>query len=212
MKRIAVFASGTGSNFRTIVQHIQNGHLRAEPALLVVDNSKAKAADFARAHHIPVSLLPPRDFADENAFGRAVIEALEARQTDFIVLAGYLKKIPDNVIGAYPNRILNIHPALLPAFGGKGMHGRHVHEAVFRSGAQITGVTVHLINNEYDAGPIVLQAAVNVRDCQNPAEIAEKVLKEEHRIFPEAIKLLLENPYRIEGNRVIVERENNDQN
>ncbi|MFQ5583647.1 MAG: phosphoribosylglycinamide formyltransferase, partial [Calditrichia bacterium] len=123
---------------------------------------------------------------------------------NYIILAGYVKKIPDNLIDQYQNRIVNIHPALLPAFGGKGMYGMHVHRAVFESGAQYSGVTVHLVNNEYDAGPILLQKVVDIHDCQSPEEIASRVLAVEHRVFPDALKILLEKNIEIRGKRVIV--------
>lgn len=204
-----VFASGRGSNFQTIHQKIREGYISAQVVLLITDNSQAGAIAFAREHLIPASLVKPGDFPSPEAFGRQLLRILEQYQTDFIILAGYLKKIPPNVIEEYQNRILNIHPALLPAFGGEGMYGSRVHEAVFRSGAKISGVTVHLVNNDYDAGPIVLQKAVAIEDCDSPEEIAAKVLKEEHRAFPEAIKLLLENEVAIEGQRVRIRKVKN---
>jgi folate-dependent phosphoribosylglycinamide formyltransferase PurN len=121
------------------------------------------------------------------------------------VLAGYLKKIPDNVVHYYSNKIVNIHPALLPAFGGKGMYGMHVHEAVFRSGAKISGVTVHLVNDVYDAGPIVMQRPVDIEACKNPEEIAKTVLVTEHQLFSEALQRLFTTDFRIDFNRVLFE-------
>ncbi len=135
-------------------------------------------------------------------FGNAIWDALNKYRVELVILAGYLKKIPENVVSAFNNRIVNIHPSLLPAFGGKGMYGRRVHQAVFASGTKISGVTVHLVNNEYDAGPIVLQKAVEIEDCHSPEEIADKVLAYEHKIFPKAIKLLVENEPEVIGNRV----------
>lgn len=204
MTKIAVFASGRGSNFQVVYQRTKDGYLPAEIALLICDNPQAGASAFAAAHDIPCAVIRPKDFPTPEMFGEELLEALSAQQIEFIVLAGYLKKIPGNVVQRYANRIVNIHPALLPAFGGKGMYGMRVHEAVFRSGAKISGLTVHLVNDEYDTGPIVLQKAVAIDDCNSPEEIARKVLEYEHQALPEAIKLLLETSYAVEGNRVIL--------
>ena len=208
MTKLAVFASGRGSNFQTIYQKITDGYIPAQIILLITDNDKASAIEFAREHNIPVSVVNPKDFHTSETFGLELLRLLELCETDFIILAGYLKKIPANVIERYQNRIVNIHPALLPSFGGKGMYGLHVHEAVFNAGVKISGVTVHLVNNEYDAGPIVLQRAVNIEACNSPEEIAAEVLKEEHKAFPEALKKLLENEVIVEGQRVIMRKPN----
>jgi phosphoribosylglycinamide formyltransferase-1 len=139
-------------------------------------------------------------------FGRELLTILQNNGIDWIVLAGYLKKIPDNVVSMYANRMVNIHPALLPAFGGKGMYGMYVHEAVFKSGAKVSGITVHLVNEVYDSGPVVLQKAVDIEDCYSPEEIAAKVLKVEHRMYSVALQKLLTEPFRVEGNRVIFDK------
>ncbi|RMI04829.1 MAG: phosphoribosylglycinamide formyltransferase [Calditrichaeota bacterium] len=206
MTNIAVFASGRGSNFQAVYRKVEEGFIPARISLLVTDNSGAPCIAFARTHHIPVRVIRPRDYASPEAFGDALLRCLQEFGIGFIVLAGYLKKIPANVVEAYPNRIVNIHPALLPAFGGKGMYGMKVHEAVFRSGAKVSGVTVHMVNNEYDAGPIVLQEAVDISDCASPEEIARRVLEREHEVFPRAIKLLLENEVLIDGRRVTIRK------
>ncbi len=204
MTKLAVFASGRGSNFQTIYKKIQDGYISAEINLLVTDNEQAGAISFANENKISVATINPKDFPTPQAFGKAILNRLGSHQIDYVVLAGYLKKIPENVVGKYHNRIVNIHPALLPAFGGKGMYGMRVHRAVFNSGAKLSGVTVHLVNNEYDAGPIVLQKAVEIDDCNSPEEIANKVLSFEHIVFPEAIKLLVDNKPQVIGNRVII--------
>jgi phosphoribosylglycinamide formyltransferase-1 len=204
--KIAVFASGRGSNFQTIYKKIKEGFIPAQIVLLITDNDKAGAITFAFEHNIPFSVVKPKDFYTSEIFGVELLRLLELYEAEFIILAGYLKKIPSNVIDRYQNRIVNIHPALLPSFGGKGMYGHRVHEAVFNSGVKLSGVTVHLVNNEYDAGPIVLQRAVNIEACNLPEEIAAEVLKEEHKAFPEALKRLLENEVIVEGQRVIIRK------
>ncbi|HFE63930.1 MAG TPA: phosphoribosylglycinamide formyltransferase [Caldithrix sp.] len=202
MKNIAVFASGRGSNFKHIYQNIQQGKIPAIIKCLITDNHKAGALDFARENAIPTFTISPQEFNSSHKFGQAIMEVLSRFSIDWIVLAGYLKKIPNNVVAVYSNRILNIHPALLPAFGGKGMYGSRVHQAVFASGAKISGVTVHLVNTEYDAGPIVTQRAMEIDDCRTPEEIAAKVLKVEHVLYSEAILKVLTKKFEVRGNRV----------
>jgi phosphoribosylglycinamide formyltransferase 1 len=203
VKRIAVFASGRGSNFIKIYHNIQKGKIPAQIVCLISDNPSAGAIQFAIQHQIPPAVLQPKNFSDPLLFGKEILNLLHQNQVDWIVLAGFLKKIPDNVVKTYNNRIINIHPALLPAFGGKGMYGMHVHAAVFTSGVKISGVTVHLVNEIYDSGPIVMQQAVNIEECQNPQEIAEKVLKIEHKLYSRALLRLFNEPYQIVANRVV---------
>ena len=203
MTRIAVFASGRGSNFRAIYQKIKEGYLACQVTALVSDNSTALALEFAEQNNISTYVVKPQEFPALDSFGQRLIAILTQHQVEYVLLAGFLKKIPDNVIDRFENRIINIHPALLPAFGGKGMYGIHVHQAVFDSGAQISGVTVHFVNKEYDAGAILLQRPVDIRKCRSAEEIAEKVLEMEHQIYPQAVKILLEKDIRIQGKRVI---------
>jgi formyltetrahydrofolate-dependent phosphoribosylglycinamide formyltransferase len=203
VKRIAVFASGRGSNFIKVYQNILKGEVPAQIVCLITDNPNAAAIQFAQRQSIPQVVLLPKNFSDSLLFGSEILRYLEKYQVEWIVLAGYLKKIPDNVVEAYNNKIVNIHPALLPAFGGKGMYGMHVHEAVYASGMKVSGVTIHLVNGIYDAGPIVMQKAVNIEDCRNPAEIAKKVLKVEHKLYSQALTKLFTRPYQILANRVV---------
>lgn len=202
MTRTAVFASGRGSNFSAIYQKIEEGYLKCQLSALISDNAKAGALEFARRHRIPTFVVAPKEFPTREAFGERLLGILTDQQIEYIFLAGYLKMIPENVVERFENRILNIHPALLPAFGGKGMYGMHVHQAIFDSGAQISGVTVHFVSKEYDAGAILLQKAVDIRHCQSPQEIADKVLAVEHKTYAEAIKILLEGKFHLKGKRV----------
>jgi formyltetrahydrofolate-dependent phosphoribosylglycinamide formyltransferase len=203
VKNLAVFASGRGSNFQKIFHKIQDGAIPAQVKCLISDNKNAGALDFARSHSVKCYVVVPKEYPDSTSFGEALLNILAGEKIDWVVLAGYLKKIPDNVVSAYANRILNIHPALLPAFGGRGMYGMNVHRAVFASGAKVSGVTVHLVNSVYDAGPVVMQKAVDIEECRSPEEIAEKVLKEEHQLYSEAIIKLLTCDFNISGNRVV---------
>jgi formyltetrahydrofolate-dependent phosphoribosylglycinamide formyltransferase len=203
-KRLAVFASGRGSNFRAIIEQVHTGFIPAGVVLCITNNPNAGAIDIARGDDIPVKIIIPKNFPDATAYNDAILKEVLEAKVDYIILAGYLKLIGRQIIDAYPDRIINIHPALLPSFGGKGMYGHHVHEAVFASGARVSGVTVHLVNNEYDAGPIVLQTAVSIDDVRSPDEIADRVLAVEHKIYSEAVKLLVEERLQILGKRVFI--------
>jgi phosphoribosylglycinamide formyltransferase-1 len=203
VKKIAIFASGRGSNFIKIYENIKYDEIPGEISCLISDNEKAGAIEYAREKSIPIHIISPKNFKTSEVFGVEIMKVLNQYQIEWIILAGYLKKIPDNVVLKYSNQILNIHPALLPAFGGKGMYGIRVHQAVFESGAKVSGVTVHLVNEVYDAGPIVMQEAVDIEDCRNPEEIAHKVLKVEHILFSRAIKKIFTSHYEIVSNRVM---------
>jgi len=205
LKKIAVFASGRGSNFIKIYENIKRGEIPAEICCLITDNPSAAAIDFSNSENMPVFVVRPKDFTDSTAFGAELLKILNNLKVEWIVLAGYLKMIPPNVVVAFSNKIVNIHPALLPAFGGKGMYGMYVHEAVLKSGAKISGVTVHLVNEIYDSGPIVMQRSVDIESCICAEDIARAVLKVEHVIYSEAVKRLLTRPFHISLNKVIFE-------
>jgi len=198
---IAVFASGRGSNFQAILDAIDSGFLPAKVVVLFSNKSDAGAMKIAWAHNISTKHVSQQMFTSEEALADAILEVLEEKHTEFIVLSGYLKKIPAQVIRQYRNRIVNIHPALLPSFGGEGMFGHRVHEAVMQSGEKISGATVHLVDEEYDRGPIVLQKTVDIVPNDTPDSLAEKVLKIEHEIFPLALKAFAEGRVRVEGKK-----------
>ncbi len=190
---IGVFASGRGSNFQAILDAIHQRILTARVSLLLSNKSDAGALEIARAHHIPAVHLSQKQFSDEPSFAAAMVRLLKEHDVQIIALAGYLKKIPAPVVRVYRSRILNIHPALLPSFGGHGMYGHFVHEAVIASGAKISGATVHLVDEEYDRGPIVLQKGVSIEKDDTPETLAAKVLRVEHEIFPLALQAFAEN-------------------
>jgi phosphoribosylglycinamide formyltransferase 1 len=198
---IAVFASGRGSNFQAILDAIDTGFLSARITALISNKSDAGALEIARAHDIPTSHLSQKMFQKEDALAEAMLNVLSKQRTDLIVLAGYLKKIPVQVVRRFRNHIINIHPALLPSFGGTGMYGHFVHEAVIASGVKVSGATIHLVDEEYDRGPIVMQKTVNVTLEDTPDSLADKVLKIEHELFPLAIKAFSEGKIKIEGKK-----------
>jgi phosphoribosylglycinamide formyltransferase-1 len=190
---IGVFASGRGSNFQAILDAIQHGLLHAAVTLVASNKADAGALEIARMHSIPAVHLNQKQYPDEESFASAMLALLKKHDVQMIALAGYLKKIPNSVVREYRNRILNIHPALLPSFGGEGMYGHHVHEAVIASGAKLSGATVHLVNEEYDRGLIVLQKTVALEQQDTPETLAAKVLKIEHEIYPLVLKAFAEN-------------------
>ncbi len=199
---LGFFASGSGSNFEAVAKRCRSGELAVEPAVVICNVPDAGV--FARAERLGVAcvLMRREDFPQGREFASRLLEILREHQVELVLLAGYLRKLPPAVARAYPNRVLNIHPALLPSFGGKGMYGARVHEAVLAAGCRVTGVTVHIVDSEYDRGPIVLQRTVEVKDGDNPASLAARVLKVEHEIYGDVVKLFIENRVRVEGDRV----------
>lgn len=200
--RLAVFASGSGSNFGAILDAVDRGRLAADPVLLLTDKPTAGALDRAQAHGIPTAVLAPADYDLPAAYETALLETLDAHDATFIALAGYLKKVPAAIVAAYRHRMLNVHPSLLPAFGGHGMYGHHVHQAVLSYGAHWTGATVHLVDEAYDTGPIVLQEPVRVEPDDTVSTLAARVLAVEHRLYPEALALFADGRVHADGRRV----------
>lgn len=187
-ERIAVLASGSGTNLQALIDHFRDSPV-ARIALVISDRSDAGALLRARdagipAHHVPVKTRP---IAAVNA---DMIDALESAGADVVALAGYLRLVHADVIRRFSHRMLNIHPALLPAFGGKGMYGMRVHEAVLEAGCRVTGPTVHLVNERYDAGPIIGQWPVPVLEGDTADTLAERVLRVEHAVYPAAVEWL----------------------
>jgi phosphoribosylglycinamide formyltransferase 1 len=184
---LAFLASHGGSNMQAIIDSIKKGLLKANPVLVISNNSNSKALERARNEGIDWCHLSNSTHADSLELDLAIVELLNRHETDLVVLAGYMKKIGDKTLKAFQGRILNIHPALLPKFGGKGMYGMKVHEAVIASGETESGPTVHLIDDQYDNGPILAQYKIPVLKQDTAESLAEKVLKEEHQIYWQTI-------------------------
>lgn len=201
MKRIGVLVSGGGSNLQAIIDSIEDGRLEAEIGVVISNKPDVFALERAARHGIPTVVINHREYSTVCEFTRAILSSLQNYRVDLVCMAGFLRILDRMLTDAYPNRVLNIHPALLPAFGGKGMYGHHVHEAVIASGTKYSGATVHLVTPETDVGPIIRQGMVTISDTDTPESLAEKVLKIEHQIFPEAIKLVLEEQIVIDGMR-----------
>lgn len=202
---MGVLASGRGSNLRAIVEAIDQGRLNAQVRVVVSNKAQAGALDFARQRGVPAIFLSPEEYPSPETFDQKLLQVFEAHGVDFVALAGYLKLISPAMIARYRNRIVNIHPALLPSFGGKGMYGLRVHEAVLDYGCKVTGVTVHIVDEQYDHGPVVLQRCVEVRDDDTPETLAERVLRIEHQIYAEALQLFAEGRVKVVGRRVFIE-------
>jgi phosphoribosylglycinamide formyltransferase 1 len=191
MINIAIFASGTGSNARKIIDYFAT-HPHIQVALILTNNPKAMVTEVARQSGIPVAVFTREEFYQSDQ----VLHTLEQRQIQWVILAGFLWLVPDNLTQQYSNRIINIHPALLPKFGGKGMYGMRVHQAVIENKETHTGITIHLVNEKYDEGEVLFQATCVVEPGDTAEEVAHKVQILEHRHFPEVIeKVILNNVY-----------------
>ncbi|MFO7845688.1 MAG: phosphoribosylglycinamide formyltransferase [Balneolaceae bacterium] len=187
MHNLVFFASGSGTNFQSVIDAITSGSINANITGLISDRKQAGAIKRARLHNIPVFVIEP----EKPEFSERLLDTLRQCNPDLIILAGYLKKIPDAVTREYRGRIINIHPSLLPKYGGKGYYGLKVHEAVLRNGETETGCTVHYVDEVYDNGTIIDQRTVHVDALDTPKSLAKKVLKEEHELLPKVIKLIL---------------------
>lgn len=203
--RIGVLVSGQGrgSNLQAILDSCDAGRITGEVVAVVSTSIGTPALDRARVRGIPALEIPAKEMSPEELDERLTAVMIEHR-ADVICLCGFLRKLGPKFLEQYRGRILNIHPALIPLFCGKGMYGHHVHEAVWESGVKFSGATVHFVEEEYDTGPIILQSVVPVLDDDTPDDIAARVLKEEHKIYSQAIQLFAEGRLKVEGRRVRV--------
>ena len=198
--RIAVLISGGGTTLANLIRCIQAGSLPAYIECVVSSRTNVRGVHIARDAGLDVSICRPVDFDSPETFSEAVFNEFRKREVDLAVMAGFLcfLPIPDD----YLHRVVNIHPALIPAFCGKGYHGLHVHEAVLRYGCKISGCTVHFVDNEYDHGPIIAQSAVEVLDADTPEALAARVFAAECEIYPKALKWIAEGRLRVNGRKV----------
>jgi len=198
--KLAVLLSGNGSTLQNILDRISAGELNARVVYVVASRADAFGLERAKRAGIPAIAVPRKDFSSPEAFGDRVWGEVRKYAPELIVLAGFMSLLP--IPPDFRGRIMNVHPALIPAFSGKGMYGHHVHEAVIEYGAKLTGVTVHFVDEEYDRGPVILQSSVPVREDDTPDSLAERVQAEERALYPKAIQLFAEGRLRIEGRRV----------
>ncbi len=197
--RLGVLLSGGGRTLLNIIERIKAGDLDAEVALVIASRD-CKGVDRARSAGLDVQIVPYKEMPDTATYSARLVGLLSAAEVDLVCLAGFLSfwEIPDQFAG----RVINIHPALLPGFGGKGMYGHHVHEAVLAAGCKVSGCSVHFVNNEYDAGAIIVQRAVPVLEGDTPDDLAARVFEQECVAYPEAIRLFAAGRLKIDGRAV----------
>ena len=201
MKKIAVFVSGGGSNFKAIHHQIIQGNILGKIVMVFSNNPNCGAIKFAEENSIPIFIINAARYPNAHTRDEFLLETCLKAEIDLICLAGFMKMLPQNIVKQYEYRILNIHPGLLPEFGGKGFYGMRVHEAVINTGKRESGATVHFVDEIYDHGPIILQKKVEVMETDTPESLAARVLKLEHELFPEVVKAFCENKIIMENNK-----------
>lgn len=207
MLRVGVLVSGGGTNLQAIINGIEEGYIPHTQIVSVVSNKpSAYALERIKKYNIPGKCIRPRDYPSREAFSQALKEHFEALEVDLILLAGYLVVLSESFVKAFPNRIMNVHPSLIPAFCGDGFYGLKVHEYALDRGVKVTGATVHFVDEGTDTGPIILQKPVKVHESDTPESLQRRVMEEaEWTIYPEAVKLYAENRIQIEAGRVRIE-------
>jgi len=198
--RLGVLASGGGTNLQAIINHCQESDFPAEIAVVIANNPDAGALERARRAGIPARCVNHREFAGREAFDTALVAALREADVELVVLAGFMRIITQVLLDAFPLKIINIHPALLPSFPGL-----HVQQQAIDYGARFSGCTVHFVDGGVDTGPIIIQAVVPIFSDDNADTLAARILQEEHRIYPRAIQLLAEGRVQVDGRRVIID-------
>ena len=209
IKKIAVLVSGGGTNLQALIDAGERGELGCGCiSLVIASKPDVYALERAKKHGIDSLVLARREYESIAAYSKALTDALMEANIDLVVLAGFLTIIDEQVYNTFPNRILNVHPALIPSFCGKGYYGLHVHEAALKKGVKVSGATVHIVTPECDAGPIVLQKAVEVKDDDTPETLQKRIMEEaEWKILPTAVKLFCENRITVKENRVYLKGE-----
>lgn len=202
LKKIAVLVSGRGSNLQTIIDNIENGSINGKIEVVISSKKDAYALERASKHNIEGIYIGKGNFPDIYKRNNKIIEELQERRIDLIVLAGYMSILSEKLVKLYKNKIINIHPSLIPSFCGKGFYGSRVHEAVIEYGVKLTGATVHFVDEGTDTGPVILQKAVEVDFNDTIETLSKKVLKIEHELLPLGVKLFCENRLHVEGRKV----------
>ncbi len=198
-KRIAVFISGRGSNFKSILDKVNEGYINGEIVVLISDNPDAKGLGYAVENNIPYKIFEFVKGIKRDIYFENIIEFLEDKDIDLILLAGFMRVLSQNIIRRYKNRIINIHPALLPSFPGT-----NAQKQAIEYGVKISGCTVHFVDEGVDTGPIIMQAAVKVFDNDTEESLAARILEQEHRIYPESVKLFCEDRLKVVGRKVLI--------
>ena len=209
MKNIAVLVSGGGTNLQALIDAEKRGELGCgKISLVIASKPGVYALERAKQNDIEALVLARKDYDSIAAYSKALTETLEAKGADLVVLAGFLTIIDEQVYEKFPNRILNVHPALIPSFCGKGYYGLHVHEAALEKGVKVSGATVHIVTPECDAGPIVLQKAVEVKQDDTPETLQKRIMEEaEWKLLPKAVRLFCEDKITVKDNKVYIKGE-----
>lgn len=203
MLKICVLVSGGGTNLQAIIDACESGYVDGKVCHVISSSVKAYALERAKRHNIPSSVIRKKDYSSADAYTQAVIDSVAESGAELVIMAGFMSILGDQFVQAFPNRIMNIHPSLIPSFCGKGFYGLHVHEAALARGVKITGATVHFINEVCDGGPIIIQKAIEVLQDDTPESLQLRIMKEcEQKILPEAVKLFAEGKLTVEGNIV----------
>ncbi|HBD63494.1 MAG TPA: phosphoribosylglycinamide formyltransferase [Clostridiales bacterium] len=205
--KIGVLVSGSGTNLQSMIDSTKSGEINGEIAVVISDKEDAYGLERARANGINAVFVNAKRHENRTAFNDEIVSVLKKHGVVLVVLAGYLKILSPEFIGEYRNKIINIHPSLIPSFCGKGYYGLRVHEAVIEYGAKITGATVHFVDEEADAGPIILQEAVEVYWDDTPEVLQQRVLKIEHRLLPAAVKYYCDGRIETDGRKVKIREE-----
>ncbi len=208
MKKIAVLVSGGGTNLQALIDAQKTGMFgESKITLVLASKPGVYALERAENNGIASTVLSRNDYDSIAAYSKALVDTLNENEIDLVVLAGFLTIIDEQVYEAFPNRIINVHPALIPSFCGKGFYGLHVHEAALEKGVKVSGATVHIVTPECDAGPIILQKAVNVMEDDTPETLQKRIMVEaEWKILPEAVKLFCEDRITVKNNKVYIEK------
>lgn len=206
MLRIGILVSGGGTNLQAIIDKVENGSITNTEIVTVISNNRnAYALERAKKHGIEALCISPKDYATREEFNEQFYLALEERNLDLLVLAGFLVVIPEKIVKRYENRMINIHPSLIPSFCGTGYYGLKVHEGVLKRGVKVTGATVHFVDSGTDTGPIILQKPVMVQEGDSAEQLQKRVMEEaEWQILPEAIHLIANHKVKVENGRVFI--------
>ena len=209
LTKIAVLVSGGGTNLQALIDAEKRGELgNGKISLVIASKPDVYALERAKQNNIQSLVLARKEYASIAEYSKALADAMEAAGTDLVVLAGFLTIIDEQVYERFPNRILNVHPALIPSFCGKGFYGLHVHEAALEKGVRVSGATVHIVTPECDAGPIVLQKAVEVRQDDTPETLQKRIMVEaEWKLLPQAVKLFCDGRLTVKNNKVYIKGE-----
>ncbi len=206
MLKIAVLVSGGGTNLQAIIDSVEDGRIsNTQICLVLSNNANAFALERAKKAGIPSAVVRPKDFETRARFHSAMLETVQKSGAELVVLAGFLCVIPEEMVKAYPNRIINIHPSLIPSFCGTGYYGLKVHEAALERGVRVSGATVHFVDSGTDTGPILLQKAVEVKETDTPKDLQLRIMQEaEWKILPKAIDLIARGKVHVEGRKVSI--------